>query len=139
MDLGTGKRPFGMHSLRAEDFPALRTVDSTSWLIEAVRGRHLGVAMRMAVLGLAFDHLDAPAAVTSADGDKGASLGVSQSPDATTEILRSAPVHVDVTVYENAGHFDFMTELPPGVSPTPGLDHAVFLGQVASRIAAAVG
>ncbi len=69
----------GVQSLEAEDFPALRTVDSGSWLIEAVRGRHVGVAMRMAVLGLAFDHLDALAAVSSARSDNGASLGVSES------------------------------------------------------------
>lgn len=35
--------------------------------------------MRMAVLGLAFDHWEALAAVTSARHDNGASLGVSRS------------------------------------------------------------
>ncbi|MGH3407157.1 MAG: GNAT family N-acetyltransferase [Streptosporangiaceae bacterium] len=69
----------GVQSLEAEDFPALRTVDSGSWLVRTVRGRGLGVAMRMAVLGLAFDHLGALAAVTSARSDNAASLGVSRS------------------------------------------------------------
>jgi RimJ/RimL family protein N-acetyltransferase len=69
----------GVQSLEAEQFPALRTVDSGSWLIHAARGRGLGVAMRMAVLGLAFDHLGALAAVSSARADNAASLGVSRS------------------------------------------------------------
>jgi RimJ/RimL family protein N-acetyltransferase len=67
----------GVQSLEGERFGALRTVDSGSWLIRAVRGRGLGVAMRMAVLGLAFDHLGAVAAVSSARLDNLASLGVS--------------------------------------------------------------
>jgi RimJ/RimL family protein N-acetyltransferase len=68
----------GVQSLEANDFPALRTVDSGSWLVRFVRGRGVGVAMRMAVLGLAFDHLGALAAVSSARTDNGASLGVSR-------------------------------------------------------------
>jgi RimJ/RimL family protein N-acetyltransferase len=68
----------GVQSLEGEDFPVLRTVDSGSWLIPAVRGRGIGVAMRTAVLGLAFDHLGAQAAVTSAEISNGASLGVSR-------------------------------------------------------------
>lgn len=68
----------GVQSLEAEDFPTLRTVDSGSWLIRVARGRGIGVAMRTAVLGLAFDHLGALAAVTSARCDNGASLGVSR-------------------------------------------------------------
>jgi len=68
----------GVQYLEADNFPVLRTVDSGSWLVPAVRGRGLGVAMRMAVLGLAFDHLDALAAITSATPDNAASLGVSR-------------------------------------------------------------
>jgi RimJ/RimL family protein N-acetyltransferase len=68
----------GIQSLEAERFAALRTVDSGSWLIRAVRGRGIGVAMRMAVLGLAFDQLGAVAAVSSARADNLASLGVSR-------------------------------------------------------------
>jgi RimJ/RimL family protein N-acetyltransferase len=69
----------GVQSVEAENFPALRTVDSGSWLVAPVRGRGVGVAMRMAVLGLAFDQLGALAAITSARHDNGASLGVSHS------------------------------------------------------------
>jgi RimJ/RimL family protein N-acetyltransferase len=68
----------GVQVLEGDDFPVLRTVDSASWLVEAVRGRGLGVAMRIAVLGLAFDHLGALAAITSARADNHASLGVSR-------------------------------------------------------------
>lgn len=68
----------GVQSLEADQFQVLRTVDSGSWLIPSVRGRGIGVAMRMAVLGLAFDHLAAAAAITSARSDNAASLGVSR-------------------------------------------------------------
>ncbi|MGN6331863.1 MAG: GNAT family N-acetyltransferase [Motilibacteraceae bacterium] len=68
----------GVQSLEAADFPTLRTVDSGSWLVPEVRGRGLGVAMRTAVLALAFDHLGALAAVSSARTDNAASLGVSR-------------------------------------------------------------
>ncbi len=80
LDFAVGYRGsvVGVQSLEAEDFPTLRTVDSGSWLIRSVRGRGVGVAMRTAVLGLAFDHLGALAAVTSARNDNAASLGVSR-------------------------------------------------------------
>jgi RimJ/RimL family protein N-acetyltransferase len=71
-------RLVGLQSLEGEDFVALRTVDSGSWLTPEVRGRGLGVAMRTAALGLAFDHLGAVAAVSSAVPDNAASLGVSR-------------------------------------------------------------
>jgi RimJ/RimL family protein N-acetyltransferase len=69
----------GVQSMEAKDFLAVRTVDSGSWLIPPARGRGVGVAMRKAILGLAFDHLEALAAVSSARHDNGASLGVSRS------------------------------------------------------------
>ncbi len=68
----------GTQSLEADDFPSVRTVDTGSWLVRSVRGHGVGVAMRMAVLGLAFDHLGALAAVSSARSDNGPSLGVSR-------------------------------------------------------------
>ena len=39
----------GVQTLEADRFPTLRTVDSGSWLVMSVRGRGVGVAMRMAV------------------------------------------------------------------------------------------
>jgi RimJ/RimL family protein N-acetyltransferase len=68
----------GVQSLEGDDFPALRTVDSTSWLATHVRGRGLGTAMRAGILALAFEHLGAEAAVTSAEHGNAASLGVSR-------------------------------------------------------------
>jgi RimJ/RimL family protein N-acetyltransferase len=68
----------GVQTLEGSDFPAMRTVDSASWLVPAARGRGIGVAMRIAVLGLAFDHLGAVAAITSATTTNLASLGVSR-------------------------------------------------------------
>ena len=56
----------GLQTLEGDDFGALRTVDSASWLVVAARGRGIGTAMRAAALGLAFDHLGAVAAITSA-------------------------------------------------------------------------
>jgi len=69
----------GLQELEGNDFPALRTVDTSSWLVGGVRGGGLGKAMRRAVLCLAFDHLGARAAITSAWHDNSASLGVSRS------------------------------------------------------------
>jgi RimJ/RimL family protein N-acetyltransferase len=70
--------PVGVQTLEADNFPDLRTVDSASWLVPAVRGRGIGVAMRTAALGLAFDHLGAVAAISSATMSNAASLGVSR-------------------------------------------------------------
>lgn len=69
----------GYQVLESDDFATLRTVDSSSFLIEAVRGRGFGKQMRAAVLTLAFAHLDARFAITSAWTDNHASLGVSRS------------------------------------------------------------
>lgn len=67
----------GVQSLEAEHFLAVRTVDSGSWLTRSARGHGIAVRMRTAVLGLAFDHLGAHLAVTSARRDNDASLAVS--------------------------------------------------------------
>ena len=69
----------GLQELEGHDFPTLRTVDTSSWLVQEARGTGLGKAMRRAVLSLAFDHLGALAAITSAWHDNHASLGVSRS------------------------------------------------------------
>ena len=68
----------GVQTLEGDNFPVLRTVDSASWLMPEVRGRGVGVAMRTAMLGFAFDRLGAVAAVTSATTTNAASLGVSR-------------------------------------------------------------
>lgn len=69
----------GYQGLEGDDFSTLRTVDSSSFLTGAVRGRGLGKQMRAAVLTLAFGPLGARFAITSAWSDNHASLGVSRA------------------------------------------------------------
>jgi RimJ/RimL family protein N-acetyltransferase len=71
-------RVAGIQALEGDEFPLLRTVDSFSWLATEVRGRGLATAMRTGVLALAFEHLGAVAAVSSARTDNAASLAVSR-------------------------------------------------------------
>ena len=72
-------RPVGAQSIDAEGFPILRTVHTGSWLGREHQGRGLGKEMRAAVLGFAFDGLDALVAETSAFLDNGPSNGVSRA------------------------------------------------------------
>jgi RimJ/RimL family protein N-acetyltransferase len=74
-----GDRLVGLQELQGDDFPTLRTVDTSSWLVPDERGAGVGKAMRRAVLALAFGPMEALAAVTSAWHDNHASLGVSRS------------------------------------------------------------
>jgi RimJ/RimL family protein N-acetyltransferase len=69
----------GLQELEGNDFPVLRTVDTSSWLVAEARGTGTGKRMRRAVLALAFGPLEAQAAVTSAWHDNTSSLGVSRS------------------------------------------------------------
>jgi len=69
----------GAQSLEAEDFAALRTVDSWSFLDTTSRGLGFGKQMRQAILSLAFGPMEAEYAVTSAWDDNHASLGVSRA------------------------------------------------------------
>jgi len=70
-------RVVGVQALEGDQFPLLRTVDSFSWLGMDVRGRGLATEMRTGVLALAFDHLGAEVAVSSARTDNVPSLAVS--------------------------------------------------------------
>lgn len=69
----------GAQELEGNDFLALRTVDTASFLVPSARGGGLGKQMRSAVLSLAFGPLEAQAAITSAWHDNHASLGVSRA------------------------------------------------------------
>lgn len=68
----------GLQALEGDDFPTLGTVDSFSWLATTARGRGTAIAMRAAVLGFAFEHLGAVAAVSSATMGNAPSLAVSR-------------------------------------------------------------
>jgi RimJ/RimL family protein N-acetyltransferase len=74
-----GGRLVGMQSLAAKDFPALRTVNTGSWLGQKFQRQGIGRQMRQAVLALAFDHLGADAAESGAFLDNPASSRVSEA------------------------------------------------------------
>jgi RimJ/RimL family protein N-acetyltransferase len=67
----------GSQDLLADRFAATRSVASGSWLTRAAHGRGLGREMRAAVLMLAFDHLGAEIAESSALAWNTASIRVS--------------------------------------------------------------
>src|SRR4051812_3252606 len=75
-----GDTLLGAQELEGNDFAALRTVDTASFLAPAARGAGLGKQMRRAVLAVAFGPLGAGHAISSAWHDNAASLGVSRSP-----------------------------------------------------------
>ncbi len=74
-----GGELLGFQGLEGDDSATLRTVDSSSFLTGAARGRGLGKQMRAAVMALAFGPLGAQFAITSAWSDNHASLGVSRA------------------------------------------------------------
>ena len=100
----------GVQELEGNDFPALRTVDSSSFLVAEARGRGLGKQMRAAVLALAFGPLEAEAAITSAWHDNHASLGVSRAlgyrPNG--ESLHAHPGRVDVLKHMRLRRADWL-------------------------------
>ena len=67
----------GCQDLSADSFATTRTVTSGSWLTRSAQGRGLGREMRAAALLLAFDHLGAEVAESSALEWNSASIGVS--------------------------------------------------------------
>jgi RimJ/RimL family protein N-acetyltransferase len=69
----------GVQGVMATDFPALRTVETGSWLTQRVQGRGVGREMRSAVLHFAFDVLGAEVAKSGAFRDNAASLAVSRA------------------------------------------------------------
>lgn len=71
-------RLIGSQDVSAEDFAALRTVTSGSWLTSSAQGRGLGTEMRAGLLQLVFDHLGAEWAESSAASWNTASRRVSE-------------------------------------------------------------
>jgi len=74
-----GGELIGAQELEGNDFLALCTVETSSFLVTRARGRGFGKQMRRAVLALAFGPLQAQAAITEAWHDNHASLGVSRA------------------------------------------------------------
>jgi RimJ/RimL family protein N-acetyltransferase len=71
--------PIGAQSIGAAEFPIHRTVHTGSWLGREFQGRGFGKEMRAALLGFAFDGLEARVAETSAFLDNGPSNGVTRA------------------------------------------------------------
>ncbi|MFD2767055.1 GNAT family N-acetyltransferase [Micromonospora eburnea] len=74
----SGGNPLGVVTLRARDFPVVREVATSSWLGIEHQGKGYGTEARSGLLTLAFDHLDARAALTEVFQDNHASQGVSR-------------------------------------------------------------
>jgi RimJ/RimL family protein N-acetyltransferase len=70
--------PIGAATLRARDFRVVREVTTFSWFGLPHHGRGYGTEARAGLLGLAFDHLGAAAALTEVFQDNHASQGVSR-------------------------------------------------------------
>jgi RimJ/RimL family protein N-acetyltransferase len=68
----------GSQSLHGVDFPTLRTAESGSWLGQAFQGQGLGTEMRLAVLHLAFEVMQAERVTSGAFLDNPASQAVSR-------------------------------------------------------------
>ena len=102
LDLGVFRdtTPIGMVTLRAQDFAVLREVKTTSWLGLPHHRQGFGTEARQALLHLAFDGLDAVAALTEVFQDNAGSQGVSRKlgyrPDGISrDVLHGQPVISD--------------------------------------------
>ena len=71
--------PVGVQDVGAENFRAVRSVETGSWLGRAHQGQGIGREMREAVLHLAFAGLDAQEALSGAFEDNAASLATSRA------------------------------------------------------------
>lgn len=80
----------------------------------------------------ALDNLRAPVVVLMGTADV-------VTPPVTANILRAAPATISIRSYEGVGHLDFLSTLPPAVTPTPGLDHSAFLTLLAEDVVRALG
>ena len=72
-------QPVGMQDIGAEQFQAVRSVETGSWLGRAYQGQGIGREMREAILHLAFAGLDAEEALSGAFEDNAASLATSRA------------------------------------------------------------
>ena len=114
----------GVQELEGNDFPVLRTVDTSSFLLPSARGRGYGKQMRAAVLALAFGPLRARAAITSAWHDNHASLGVSRvlgyRPNG--ESLHSRGERADVMVHMRLQRADWLASGSAGQIQISGFE-----------------
>jgi RimJ/RimL family protein N-acetyltransferase len=120
-------RVIGSQNLRATDFAVTRNVDSGSWIGLRHQGNGLGTEMRAAVLMLAFDHLGATAARSSAFHDNPRSHGVSRKlgyePDGTYVEKRRGEAAVNVRLVVTPERF--AKHRPDWKLEVSGLDKAL--------------
>jgi RimJ/RimL family protein N-acetyltransferase len=115
--VSAGEQVLGVQELEGNDFPTLRTVDTSSFLIESARGLGFGKQMRAAVLALAFGPMQAQAAITEAWHDNHASLGVSLALgyQPNGESLHARGPGADVMVHLRLTRSDWLARASPGV------------------------
>lgn len=121
--VSTHDGPVGFQVLEGKGFWRHRQVDSSSFLEPKARGRRLGIAMRTAVLFLAFDVLGAEKAVTAARPDNIPSKRVSERVGYVAT-GRKNPVVADairpIDTYElTRARWDFLVHQPVEISGTP--------------------
>ncbi|MFM6850830.1 MAG: GNAT family N-acetyltransferase [Terrabacter sp.] len=121
----SGGEAVGVQWLEGPDWTSERTVDSASWLVAAARGRGLGKQMRAGVLALAFGHLRAVAAISSAVVGNGGSLGVSRA-------LGYRDTHR--SVLEHSGETLQHVRLDASAWSASGLTHGVVVDGVAPAL-----
>lgn len=95
---------------------------------------------RLVLLAPTLGWFQAPGALDQVSTPIAAMVGSADmvTAPASIEILHTAPAELDVRTYDGVGHLDFMSELPPGISPTAGLDHPAFLDELATDFTAAL-
>jgi RimJ/RimL family protein N-acetyltransferase len=117
-------RVIGTQSLLGSNFAVTAEVSTGSWIGLRSQGRGLGTEMRAAVLMLAFDHLGARTARSSAFTDNRRSHGVSRRlgyrPDGTEAWVRRGVAATQTRLLVTAE--DFATHRPDWQLQVTGLD-----------------
>ena len=116
----------GNQGLYAENFAVLNEVSTGSWIGMRHQGKGIGTEMRAAVLMLAFDHLGARTARSSAFTDNTKSNGVSRrlgyEPDGTFVEVRRGVGATQTRLLVTAEHFEKYR--PPWSLEVAGLPEA---------------
>lgn len=95
---------------------------------------------RVVVLAPAMRWFDQPGALADVTVSITAFVGARDvvTPHESAGLLRSAPGGVDLRRYDDAGHMDFMSPVPPDTEPTPGLDQEAFFQRFAEDFVASL-
>ena len=119
--------PLGMVTLRARNFRVVREVTTSSWLGLPHQGQGLGTEARLGLLTLAFDHLDALAALTEVFQDNHSSQGVSRKlgyePDGISRDARGSEVLVSDRLRLSRSRWDGLSRPDVVVDGIDGCRH----------------